>query len=620
MTRAHDSTGAFTEGTIAFLIRVNGSSVNTPATGAPAIAGTATVGQSLQASRGTIADPDGVPSTFAYQWVRVDSGTESDISGATSSSYLLGDDDAGKRVKVKLSFTDNAGHAETRTSAAYPASGTILGRPPLPPPPLRPPIITGEALVSNIGQAGTDATPLSTNDLAQKFTSGANVAGYTLTGVGLRLGAITAADTDSAAPLVRVVRGAATGGSSVAVATLTAGTTTVAGLSGNYTFTAPANTTLLPSTDYWIVIEAASSGGGDVFLFSTNSDSEDSASAAGWSIDDSGLNRAHDSTGAFAAHTRAMRISVNGSGINSPATGAPAIAGTATVGQSLQASQGSVADPDGVPSSFSYQWVRVDSGTDADISGATSSSYLLDAADAGKRVKVKLSFTDNAGHAETRTSAAYPASGTIAAAPPPIIMGATLVGNMGQASSSYFGLGSSDLAQKFTTGAHVGGYNLTSVDIRLFTHPGAGPDTAAPRVRVVRGAAAGSGSVAVATLTAETSPLSGQADTSYRFAAPANTRLRPSTDYWVVVEAASSGGGDVSGSFTLSDAEDGASAAGWSIDDEGLSRNHASTGAFSGVSGNVAMVLRVNGGDRANTPATGTPAIAGTATVGQSLE
>ena len=40
------------------------------------------------------------------------------ISGAASSSYTLAEGDVGKVVKVTVSFTDDAGNAETLTSAA----------------------------------------------------------------------------------------------------------------------------------------------------------------------------------------------------------------------------------------------------------------------------------------------------------------------------------------------------------------------------------------------------------------------------------------------------------------------------------------------------------------------
>ena len=100
---------------------------NNVATGEPAITGTAQVGQELTATTGTIADDDGLPSSFTYQWVRVDAdGTsnEEDITDETDATYTLTDDDAGKRIKVKVSFVDILGGEETRTSAA---SGTVPG-------------------------------------------------------------------------------------------------------------------------------------------------------------------------------------------------------------------------------------------------------------------------------------------------------------------------------------------------------------------------------------------------------------------------------------------------------------------------------------------------------------
>ena len=99
---------------------------------------------------------------------------------------------------------------------------------------------------------------------------------------------------------------------------------------------------------------------------------------------------------------------------NNPATGAPTITGRAQVGETLTAVTTGIMDADGLASvSYTYQWIRVDSGTDADISGATSSTYTLVAADEGTTIKVKVSFTDDASNAETRTSVA---TGTVAEA------------------------------------------------------------------------------------------------------------------------------------------------------------------------------------------------------------
>ena len=53
---------------------------------------------------------------------------------------------------------------------------------------------------------------------------------------------------------------------------------------------------------------------------------------------------------------------------------------------------------------YSYQWIRNDGGTDTDIMGATDSSYTPVAADEGKTIKVKVTFTDDEGNGETLTS------------------------------------------------------------------------------------------------------------------------------------------------------------------------------------------------------------------------
>ena len=87
---------------------------NSPATGAPAITGTAQVGETLTVDTSGITDADGLDdSTFTHQWVREDSV----VVGAAARTYTPTDGDRGKAVKVRVSFTDDAGNWETRTSA-----------------------------------------------------------------------------------------------------------------------------------------------------------------------------------------------------------------------------------------------------------------------------------------------------------------------------------------------------------------------------------------------------------------------------------------------------------------------------------------------------------------------
>ena len=112
--------------------------LNSAATGAPAISGTVQVGQTLTASTSGISDSDGLTNaTFTYQWLSSDGASDSDISGASISTYTLVESDEGKTIKVRVSFTDDRGHQETLTSsptvaaasAPSPLTGTIHGAP-----------------------------------------------------------------------------------------------------------------------------------------------------------------------------------------------------------------------------------------------------------------------------------------------------------------------------------------------------------------------------------------------------------------------------------------------------------------------------------------------------------
>ena len=99
---------------------------NSPATGGPGIIGSLLAGETLTATTENIEDEDGLTgAVFAYQWLRSDT----DIEGEISSTYTMTDDDAGKAIQVRVTFSDDAGNEESLTSYAR------LSAPPPPPPP-----------------------------------------------------------------------------------------------------------------------------------------------------------------------------------------------------------------------------------------------------------------------------------------------------------------------------------------------------------------------------------------------------------------------------------------------------------------------------------------------------
>ena len=96
--------------------------LNTPAIGAPTINGTAQVGQTLTAGTSGISDEDGLDNvSYSYQWLADDT----EINGATSSTYTVQASDNGKVIKVRVTFTDDGGNEETLTSAG--TAAVVIG-------------------------------------------------------------------------------------------------------------------------------------------------------------------------------------------------------------------------------------------------------------------------------------------------------------------------------------------------------------------------------------------------------------------------------------------------------------------------------------------------------------
>ena len=391
------------------------TSDNSPATGAPTISGTVQVGETLTADTSGIADADGLANaTFSYQWITDDSV----IVASAARTYTPTDGDRGKSVKVRVSFTDDAGNPETRTSAN---TATVEARANSPATGL--PTISGTAQVGQTLTANTsgvaDADRLSNVQYEYQWLandsdiSGATNATYTLAdddegkAIKVRVNftddagyneTLTSAGTAAVSAANTPATGAPTiSGTAQVGETLTANTSGVADADG------------LSNVQYeyrWIANDSDISGATNATYTLVAADEGKAIKVRVSFTDDAGNNETLTS-----AATKAVAAA------NTPATGAPTIIGTAQVGEALTVDTSGIADAEGLTNVlFTYQWLA----DDADINGAIGSIYTMEEADEGKRIKVKVSFTDAADNEETLTSVAT----TAVAGAAPAISGA----------------------------------------------------------------------------------------------------------------------------------------------------------------------------------------------------
>ena len=121
------------EGPLCAIAEKKVANIPDPSTGSPEISGTLAVGSTLSATRGNIADEDGLPEppAFNWQWQQGDTtaGPFTDIATATATTdttLLLGQQHANKYIRVCASFTDNHGGAEEQCHT----SDNVVNAPP----------------------------------------------------------------------------------------------------------------------------------------------------------------------------------------------------------------------------------------------------------------------------------------------------------------------------------------------------------------------------------------------------------------------------------------------------------------------------------------------------------
>ena len=395
---------------------------NTSATGEPTISGTPQVGQSLTAGTADIGDADGLDRvSYNYQWLAGDA----NIQHATARTYTPGGNDVGKTIKVKVSFTDDRGNAESLTSIA---TAAVLATVPTAPQGLT--VTQGSQIQeldaswqapSSNGGSSVTGYKVQWKEAADSWDTDDDVSHTTVTGTTHTITGLT----DGVEYAVRVMATNDEGdspASTVAKGTPVAENNTPTGLP-TISGTAQVGETLTAST--------------------SNIDDEDGLDNVSYSYqwvrkdgtDDTDIAGETSSTYTlvFADQGQTIKVKVtftddadNDESLTSAATetvlarpnraaaGRPTISGTPQVDQTLTADTSAISDEDGLTNvSWSYQWTA--GGTD--IEGATSSTYTLVFADQGRTIKVKVSFTDDADNAEVLTSVATVA---VAAAPVPL--------------------------------------------------------------------------------------------------------------------------------------------------------------------------------------------------------
>ena len=463
---------------------------NVPATGKPYYTGTLDVGELLTVDTSSISDDNGLDRVeFHYQWIRSDGTTDADIEGATGRTYTISEADAGRAIKLRVSFTDRHGFAE---SLVHDPADNVSAE--------GSPIINGTPTVKQTLSA--DTSPISDRDGLDNVSfeyqwisvdggvdtdiDGATNPSYTLVAadVGKTIKvrvvfaddrgyeeSLTSATTEEVAPGPNV---SATGlpsisGTPEVLHTLTADTSAISdenGLDGvtfNYQWVAVdrgIDTEIQGATSstYTLAYTELGKAVKVQVTFVDNSGNEETQTSA--------------ATGEVAP------------GPNIAASGSPTISGTLETLQTLTADISGISDANGLEDvTFNYQWIAADGDTHADIEGATGPSYTLASTDLGKTIKVRVDFLDNLGYSETLTSVgtSVVAEGSnVPATGLPIIVGTAEVlqsvtvdtsgiadeDGMDSVSFEYQWIGIDDGTETDIPGATSASYALTAADRR----------------------------------------------------------------------------------------------------------------------------------------------------------
>ena len=399
----------------------------------PGITGSPTVSETVTADTSEIEDANGlINASFSYQWARQDLVTEdvTDIPGATGATYEVTSDDRDSAIRVSVSYTDDGGNNVTLTSfwvlTITPPNNLPTGAPTI-----SGAAQVGETLTADTSDIGDDDgltnVAFSYQWLANDGTSDTDIAGETDSSYTLAASdegktiKVRVSFTDDAAN-EETLTSAAT--SEVVAA---GAPTEPPGRPHNLTGAANADGTVTLSWDApnddsvtgYQILRRRPREGENTLLVHVN---DTGSTATEYTDNDVTPDVLHayrvKAINAVGLSRQSNFVNVTPAlpaepAQNSPATGRPAISGTAQVGETLTADTSGISDADGLAdATFAYQWLADGTG----IAGATGDAYILTTSEMGKIIKVRVSFTDDAGNEETLTSTA---TGTVSPAVQP---------------------------------------------------------------------------------------------------------------------------------------------------------------------------------------------------------
>ena len=431
--------------------------------------------------------------------------------------------------------------------------------------------------VSNLEQTENNFNSEETS--AQAFTTGSFAGGYALESVDVKFDTIPASISIAAA----IYSEDADGFPDTQVHSLTS-PSTLAGSDVVRTFTAPAGAVLAPSTTYFLVMNPS----GFITYARTNSSNEDTAET-GWSIANQHRRQNDGSTTWSTASSKSLLIRVNG----------PTSADATLSGLVLEDARDDSAvelDPTFVSTELSYTAFVSNSvdeitikpsvnhaaaefdfldGSDATLTDAdrVQEGFQASLAEGENTIKVKVTASDG------NATATYTVDVTRVFPVPTTEV--ALVSNMGKGSVV------AELirvfAQTFTTGTNPNGYTLTSIELDFTVVPTSG----SPAVSLWSVDSDGLPSSKLTDLTNPASITTG----ANIFTAPAETALSRGESYAVLINSWSGARINV----TSANREDDGAQPGWSIRNNGWSKDHLIVPWVPGDTDPESIKVRVNG-------------------------